>query len=880
MIAKIMPIGLKCEYAINPLGIDVLSPRLSWVLESHARKQAQTAYQILVATNLELLHEDAADMWDSGKVASDESIHIAYGGKALKSYQRCFWKVRVWDSDGNLSEWSEPAFWEMGVLYAHEWAAKWIAADLSFGDTAPLFRKSFQLDCAASKARAYICGLGYYELYINGRRVGDHVLDPAQTDYEERAFYVAYDVTDYLLTGENVVGVMLGNGWFNQSIVWGGLSYGEPRIILQMRIETEDDHIQMLATDEAWKVAEGPIISNNVYAGEVYDARQEHKGWYERGFNDRSWGQAFVVDTPTRCLCWQAVQPIKRMQTLQPVAITNPKPAVYVYDMGQNFAGWARLKISAPAGTEIKLRFAETVGEDGMIDPASTGVFATNVVQTDIYICNGNGLEVWEPHFTYHGFRYVEMTGYPGEPGFDKLEGVVVHTAVEKTGHFECSDEMLNRIHKTALWTQISNLHGIPTDCPHRERCGWLGDAHVSAEMTIYNFDIPRFWTKFVEDIETSAITRGFLPMIAPGKRTGGKASPDWGTAVVQLPWYLYLYYGDTRILLDHYETMKRWLEHLREIAERYIISIGLGDWCPPGSVEPTETPIALTSTAYFYFDTIIMAEVAQKFGKESDARDYRELAGRIKQAFNDQFFDVMQATYGSQTANCFALYLGLVPKGYEEAVAASLACDVLDKHSGHHSTGITGSRHLYWVLGCYGYGDIAQTILHQTTYPSIGYLFSLGATTFWETWGESDIDEKWGPRSLNHPMQGGFDAWFYQGIAGINPIAENPGFKHIVLQPQLIGDLIFAQAEYESIRGKIVSEWRRRKGVFEWKVSIPANTTATVYIPTADFDHIMENGTPVEQAEGVLSIKTEDEYSLLNIGSGTYNFTVLFDTI
>ena len=873
----IIPTELRCEYQINPLGIDAMNLRLSWILKSDKRNQKQTAYQVLVANSEENLKNSNGDLWDSGQVPSEQSIHIEYNGKPLNSRTKCYWKVRTWDKDGIISNWSESSFWEMGLLNQEDWKAKWIGYDCP---SAPMLRKEFTIDKPIKDARAYICGLGYYELSVNGSRIGENVLDPGQTDYEQRAFYVVYNITKNIKQGANAVGVILGDGWYNQTVVntarfgWGNVVYGKPRLIIQIYITFNDGTETLIVSDEDWKGSSGPIISNNVYAGEVYDAQLEQPGWDKPNFNDSSWGKVQILDEPGGKLVSQELPPIKRMATLKPVKLTNPKPGVYVYDMGQNYAGWVKLKVKAKKGTTIQLRFAESLFEDGMINPASTGVYATNVVQTERYTCEGTGIEIWEPHFTYHGLQYVEMTGFPGKPSLENLEGIVVYTSVGKTGEFECSDKMLNRIHKTALWTAISNIHSIVTDCPHREKCGWLGD--IIAEMLVYNLDVPLLVTKFVRDIETSR--RGGIPFdIAPGRRTGGNnPHPDWGSTFIQLPWYFYIYYGDISLARQHYEGMSIFIEHLKKISKNNIIYEGYGDFFSPGSISPTRTPIALTSTAFYYLDVKLMSKMAKVLGKEKDAENYLKLTQEIKSAFNKKFYNAENKTYGSQTGDCVALNFGLVPEGDEPAVAKSMAADVIEKHNGHHSTGHMGSRYIYNELSRYGYGDVAQKMLNQTTYPSIGDLFNRGATTFWEYWGEAEIDSTSnGVRSRNHPFQAGFDAWFYNGIAGIKPDPENPGFKHIILNPQIIGNLTFAEAYYHSIYGLIVSDWRINEGTFQWSVSIPVNTTATVYIPAKNIDNISESGIPVKNAEGVKFLKMENGKAIFIVGSGEYKFIV-----
>ena len=913
--ANLIPTYLRCEYRVNPLGIDVLKPRLSWILESGERGQKQTAYRILVASSEENLKHNKGDLWDSGKVESDQSIHIEYCGKELKSCMRCYWKVMVWDKDGKPSAYSSatgsrPAMWSMGLLKPLDWKGHWItigksairvAGKMQNEQSAPMLRREFIINKEIKEACVYVCGLGYYELNINGTKIGDHVLDPAQTDYEQRALYVVYDVTGNLKKGPNAIGVILGNGWYCQSRVWGGLSYGKPRLLLQLNITHTDGTRKSIVTNETWKAATGPILANNIYAGESYDARLEHPGWSTGGFDDCDWDNAQLIAGPggsSRCaaagrLVSQKLPPVRRMKVIKPVSMASPKPGVYVYDMGQNFAGWARLKVAAKAGTKITLRFAEIVDPNGMIDPASTGVFATGVVQTDAYICKGGpdkSGEVWEPRFTYHGFRYVEMTGFPGEPGLDSLEGIVVYSSVETVGRFTCSNELINRIHRTNLWTRISALHGIPNDCPHRERCGWLGDAHVTAEMMILNWDVAQFLTKYMGDIKTSAskeyettkygahfhdtkigIKKSGIPtMAAPGKRTCGEASPDWGSAIVQLPWYLYLYYGDERILHEYYQSMKQWVEHLRSLARDGIVSNGLGDWCPPGW--KLECPIALSSTAYYYLDTRILADAAALLGKTEDAVHYGKLANDIRAAFINNFLDKEQMTYGSQTADTLALYLGLLPEGKELAIAQSLARNVVEKHDGHSSCGIHGHRHLYWALSNYACDDVAFGILTQTSYPSFADAFQRGATTLWEYWPPTGMGKE-GRISLNHPMHGGFDAWFYYGVAGINPTPKSPGFKHIILRPNLVNQLKFASASYRSMYGTIESAWQNKDGTFQWHIVIPPNTTATVYVPAKDAKSVTEAGQPAAEAEGVKFLRMEVGTAVYEVGSGSYLF-------
>ena len=875
----IEPLELKCEYSINPLCIENKNPRLSWILNSNIRNQYQSAYRILVSSSKENIDKNIGDLWDSHKVSSGESIHVLYDGKPLGSGMHCWWKVCVWDKNDLKSEWSETASWEMGLLKPEDWKAKWISYECQ---SAPMFRKEFEITKKVKEARVYISGLGYYELSINGAKIGENVLDPAQTDFEQRTFYIIYDVTEYLKAGENAVGIMLGNGWYNQFAVnhgkygWKDVVYGKPRLIFQMLILCADGSEKLVLSDESWKGSSGPVISNNVYAGEVYDARLEQDGWDKSGFDDSHWKQVVFTESPGGKLISQKLPPIKKMENLKPISLQNPLPGVYVYDLGQNFAGWVKLKLNAPAGTGIQLRFSEALHKDGTIDPASTGVYATNVIQTDNYFCSGRGEEIWEPRFTYHGFRYVEMTGFPGKPALDNIEGVVVHTSVKKSGEFISSDTMINKLHKTALWTELSNLYGIPTDCPHREKCGWLGDAFLTSDMTIYNFDMPLFWSKYIDDIETSR--KGDIPPnIAPGRRFGG-SDPDWGAAYIQLVWNMYLYYGDKSIISDHYEGMSFFLNYLQKISVDNIIYDGIGSLFSPGKIMPAETPIEFTSTVLYYFCINAMSHMASVNGKMDDAQKYSSSAKYIKSSFNSRFFDYANKTYGCQEKNTLALSFGLVPENDEKVVAYNLYNYIVNNQMGHVSTGIFGSRYIYETLGKYGYGGFVTEILNQTTFPSYGFLFSRGATTFWENWGEKifvDRGNSGDERSRNHPFQGGFDAWFYSGIGGIIPDPDNPGFKHTILKPHVIKTLDFARTRYNSIYGILKSEWSYKDNEFMWLITIPANTTATVYVPAENPYKIWESGKLASESEGVRYREMQNGKAVFEIGSGNYTFIV-----
>ncbi|MBV9865389.1 MAG: glycoside hydrolase family 78 protein [Abitibacteriaceae bacterium] len=872
---------MRCEYAINPLGIDELHPRLSWMLASPQRGEQQTAYQVMVATTLERLNSRHPDLWDSGKVASGESVHVVYGGKPLQSRQPCYWKVRVWNRAGLVSQWSLPASWEMGLLKPQDWQAQWIGAgatednDSLTTEPSPYFRKTFTLNQQVKSARAYICGLGFYELYLNGHKVGGHVLDPNQTNYDtrnlrhllypvadetaKRVAYVTYDVTAYLKPGQNVIGVVLGNGWYNQRDrrVEGWMWYGTPRFILRLETTLQDGSRTNVSSDESWKVATGPIVHNGIFTGEIYDARLEQAGWNTSDYNDATWTLAHRVRPPVGTLRAQMAPPDKVMQTLKPIGLTNPKPDIYRFDLGQNLAGWARLRIQGPRATKITLRFIEEGGQD--------------YGQADTYILKGEGVETYEPRFTWHGFRYVEVSGAPGPLTLDNLVGRVVHSAVEPAGKFECSNPLLNHILQNYQWTQLSNLHGgVPSDCPHRERLGYTGDGQITAPAAIYNFDMARFYTKWINDIGDAQNSKtGFVPHTAPFE--GGGGGPAWGSAYVLMPWYVYLYYGDRKVLQDHYAGMKAWVQYLSTRTNQAGIvdkeepgGWCLGDWCTPDKLE---LPPTLVNTSYYAHVAQVMADAAQVLGKSDDQTYFSALAAQIAANINRQFLDKTQGQYsiGRQGADAFPLAFGLVPVIDKENVFRHLLNNTLN--NAHFDTGILATPLLLDALTQNGQANTAYALLNQTTFPSYGDAINKGATTLWENWN--------GAASHNHPMFGSVCRWFYSDVAGINPDPQQPGFKHILIRPQIVGDLTYARAEYRSLYGTIKSGWAKANGLLKLSVDIPANCTATVFLPGKAANEVKESGLPISQAQAVKFLRSENGQVAYAVGSGHYEFTV-----
>ncbi|MCX6877426.1 MAG: glycoside hydrolase family 78 protein [Verrucomicrobia bacterium] len=879
------PSRLRCEYLVDPLGIDVAKPRLSWVIEersqsSEDRGQKQSGYQVLVASTPESLAKDQGDLWDSGKVESDQSIQVEYSGKLLGSRLACHWKVRVWDKGGKASAWSAPAGWSMGLLNPQDFKAKWIGAPTDAPiEPAPLLRKTFSLDKKIERATAYISGLGYYELTLNGQKVGDHVLDPKFTRYDRRVLYVTYDMTRQLKNGNNAMGVMLGNGWYNYHVKnpWSFDTApwrAKPKMLLQLEIAFADGSTQTIISDESWKYSTGPIQFDGMLSGEVYDARLEKEGWNTAGYDDSKWVAAKVVDAPKGKLSAQMVQPIRVTEVLKPVKVSQPKPGVYLYDMGQNIAGTARLAVTGPAGTEVKIQYAELLHDDGTLNPDRIKVFCQSAeFQTERYVLKGKGTEIWQSRFMYHGFQYVQVTGFPGEPKLADLEALVMHTDLENAGTFECSNELLNKIQHCTRWSYLNNFHGHPTDCPNREKIGWTGDAHVAAETGLYNFDASAAYTQWMLDFKDEQRDSGELPGIVPtggwGYQWGG--GPGWTSAYVLIPWYMYQYRGDIRLLAEHYENLKRYVDYLTSMAKNGIVGIDPGDW----SVAKTETPVEVTSTGYYYCDAVIVSKMAGILGQPDDAAKYAQLAAAIRQAFNREFLNGQTKQYanGSQTALSCALYQGLVEPADVDTVLDNLVANV-EMQGNHLDCGILGTKYLLHVLANNGRADVAFKVTAQTTQPSWGYWIKQGATTLWEKWDDSD-------GSHNHVMFGDVSAWFFKSLAGICPDESGPGFKKIIIKPAIVGDLTWVKCGYDSIHGRIVSNWKLDAGKLTMEVTIPMNTTATVYVPSKDAAGVTESNKLAARAQGVKFLRMENGAAVYEVGSGTYRFqSTLTETI
>jgi alpha-L-rhamnosidase len=720
----------------------------------------------------------------------------------------------------------------------------------------------------AVRARAYVCGLGYSELRLNGHKVGRNVLDPAWTTYDKRALYDTYDVTGYLQPGPNAVAVMLGQGWFKATV-----------LLIQINIELEGGEKVQLVSDASWKGTNGPIVENSVYNGETYDARLESPGWDRPGYEDGRWSAAEVVAGPKGVLSAQLMPPIQVVDTIVPLKMASPRPGVYVYDMGQNFIGWAQLRVRGPRGTAVRLRFAELLYDNGMINQENLRAARA----ADVYILKGEGEEVWEPRFTYHGFRYVELSGFPGVPAVNSVRGRVVHSAVEPVGSFACSKPVLNSLQRIIIWGQKTNLHSIPTDCCQRdERMGWMGDAQGTAEEAIYNFDMAAFYTNFLRDIRDVQDEKGTITDTVPHIWGSRPADPAWGTAYPLIAWYVYQYYGDRRILEENYDGIKKYVEFLRTRTENGLVKFSYyGDW-----VAVDRTPGDIVSSFYYYYDVKVLAEMAKVLGKEADAKAYEDLAAAIKTAFHREYFDPEIRGYanGTQTANALPLFLDLVPEKMRGAVWGSLFDNIVYKNNSHLTTGIIGTKYIMELLTNNDNSDLAYDIATQTTYPSWGYMIENGATTLWELW-----QLRQGPsmNSHNHPMFGSVGSWLYKALSGINLAPGSVGFEKIRIAPQTVRDLSYAAGSTRTVRGDVSSSWSRDAQGLRLEVVIPVGSEAEVVIPKFNLENIVikEGGQVVWDGQGykagvqgIRSIEKAQTGFLIKIGSGRYTFNLQGD--
>ena len=1038
------PVHLRCEYLENPVGLDVAAPHFSWQSDSSERDWSQSAYEILVASNDDSLRSGKADVWDSGKVNSADSVGIAYHGPALESRKRYYWKVRVWDAAGGVSESVDAAWWETGLIHPANWKAKWvrwknpeddedrkgirwiwlpgqdamaavpntvatfrvtvniaekaksavlflathgnfivkvnghevdaksrwttfdrrdISDDLAVGSnsievtvTAPrppefgsnpgakttkaalaalvkitrsngntirfptnqhwkanldktsrwqaahvvadltdkrlgdpgelpqpaaYLRRTLVVSKNAQRARLYVTALGSYRVFLNGTRVGADVLTPDFTDYRKRVLYQAYDVSSLLVSGNNVISALLGDGWYGSGLTWIGRHFFPPpdRFLAQLELDYTDGSHNTVVTDESWKAAASPILRSDIYAGEFYDARLEQSDWEKPGFDDSKWKPTAVAETPSIAISSAITAPARVITTLNPKSVTPIPNGAYVFDMGQNMVGWVTLKVKGEPGTKVQLRFAEILNPDGTIYTANL----RNADATDVYILKGGDEETFAPHFTFHGFRYVEVTGYPGPPTLDAINGDVVSSASgDPVAKLTTSSDLVNRMWSIGIWGQRGNFLSIPTDCPQRdERLGWMGDAGVFWRTGSYNFDIASFSQKFIQDIVDAQGPQGEFTNVSPntlplgGGETEGTSArnegmvgaPGWGDAGVIVPWTTWVQYGDKAVIEENWDAMQRWMEFIQSRNPDFLRKNGVGpnfaDWLAP---DPN-TNKDLLATAYWALIANMMSQMAHAVGKQDDAKRYDEVVQSIRMAFQKAYIqDDGQVGTGTQTSYVVALYTKMAPATLEPLLVDKLVKDI-ETRNWHLSTGFLGTPFLLFTLANHGRSDVAYRLLLNDTYPSWGYMLSKGATTWWERWNGDSGDPAM--NSFNHYAFGSVMAWVYRYASGIDTTLDSPGFKEIIVHPRLDASMTSARLEYESIYGKIVSDWKGTPaGPFVLKVTIPANTAAKVFVPAIAGAHLIENGTP-------LNTEPEDGSYAVRVGSGTYNFEV-----
>jgi alpha-L-rhamnosidase len=877
---------LRCNGIINPIGIDDAHPALSWKIASSARGEKQTAYQIVVS--LTENDTERAPVWNSGKVMSEQSVLVPCGGPVLENGKRYFWKVKVWDRNGKESPYSVAQFWEMTVNTQH-FTAEWISAPAVFdfqklnrhryamikGEThdflepMPLLRKKFDLKQNIAKATVYVAAPGFFELFINGKKVSDDILNPAFTNYDKTVLFSTYDVTSFLKSGANAMGVMLGNGWYNSTSkeVWGfdkAPWRNLPALKLQLEITYDNAEKQIVSTDTHWLATTGPTLFTALRQGEYYDARLEVPRWSEAEADEKNWQPVRRVAGPIGTLRPQKQPPVQVTQVLDAVNSQRLANGHIVYDFGQNMAGFVSLNVAGKAGSRLQFKYAEMVDANGAADQSNiNNLLADSLFQVDRYTLKGGGDEQWSPRFVYHGFRYVEVWADGELPQLKSIQAKAVSTAFESVGEFTCSSEIVNKIQQATRWSYRNNFVGFPTDCPQREKNGWTGDAQLACEGGLTNFNAITAYQKWLGDIREEQQPNGSLPGIIPTPGWGyyWGNGPAWDIACIVIPWTTYQYTGDRRILQDNFTTMKKYVDYVHTRSPDYIADFGLGDWIP---VE-TETPVGVTSTGYFYYGAATVAKAAGLLGNAADQQAYQALAAKIKEAFHKKYYNPKTQTYanGSQTALSAALFHGLVPDNLVNAIRKKLVQAVHVKND-HIDTGILGARYLPHALTDASEANLALNVITQTTYPSWGYWLAKGATTQWEDWK--------GEWSLNHIMFGDMSSWFYKALAGIRPDDNVPGFKHFIIKTESTETLQWAKGKYESAYGTLSSEWKNENGMFVHDIEVPVNTTATYYAPTGKATNLKESGKTIA-SQGIRIAGTEKGRVVLELEPGKYHF-------
>jgi len=882
-------VDLCCEYKRNPIGIGVRHPRISWRLESDERSVIQTAY--LVEAALDAAFETV--IWSSGKVLSDQSVHLELDQLDVSSCTRYYYRVKSWSNKGDISDWSDAAYWETGILNRAEWQAQWIGASTdgtaNHSERSPLLRRSFQVKPDVAKARIYATALGLYELEINGARVGQDYFTPGWTSYHHRLQVQAYDVTEMLQEGSNAIGAKLGKGWFSGNLGWQGQNnvYGSQiALFVQMHITYTDGSSDIITTDDQWQAAGGPILMSELYHGETYDARLEQPGWSTASFNSDAWKHARIIEHSLDMLIAQENDPVRKMEELKPIALIKTPKGETVVDFGQNMVGWVRFTVRGEAGSLVEINHAEVLDSEG-------NFYTENMRSAKVtirYTLKGAESETYEPLFTFQGFRYIRLIGFNEPIRLEDFTGVVLHTDMAPTGAFRCSDTLINQLQHNIEWGLKGNFLDVPTDCPQRdERLGWTGDAQMFVRTAVYLRHTASFFTKWSRDLAADQRKDGGVPFVIPHVLGDNEhSSAAWGDAAVIIPWTVYLAYGDKRILAEQYDSMKAWVSYIREQGEHeYLWNTGFhyGDWL--GLDSKFDSYIGATdkdyiATAFYAYSTSLLHKAASVLGKTEDAKYYEELYNNIATAYAEEFVTPSgRLSVPTQTAQVLGLMFGLLEGKAKDRAIAKLM-ELLEVSKFHLTTGFVGTPYLNHVLSDNGQLEAAYRLLFQQDYPSWLYQVTKGATTIWEHWDGIKADGSFWSKdmnSFNHYAYGAIGDWLYRCVAGIDTDEEKAGYKHIMIRPQPGSALTWAEGSFESMYGVIRSSWKRSEdGAMELHVTIPPNTTAEIVLPGADRRFVKEGGAALEQAEGLTAVKEHADLGgtgvSIRAGSGNYRFT------
>lgn len=891
--ATIRPSALRCDARVQPLGVQTAIPAFSWIpVATHPgmRNLSQTGYQLLVASSPADLARNDGDMWDSGHVSDASGLRHIYAGRPLASHTTYWWKVRVWDQNGHASAWSAPQQFTMGMLHPYDWTARWIAASpnvlganpITSAAALPVFRHNFIIHGTVKQALLFISGLGQYDAHLNGAPVTASVLNPGWTNYRKTTLYNTFDVTHQLRQGNNVIAVLLGNGMYNVPKTphryqkFRG-TFGPPKLIAQLIVTFTDGHTETIATGGHWKTAKSPVIFSQTYGGEDYDARIL-PNWDKLTLNDSAWANATIVPGPGGALQAQRIPPIRVMHIYHPVRVAKIMPGVTVYDLGQNFSGWPVITVEGPAGSSVKLIPGEQITPTGTVSQRSMGggpIWFT-------YILNGHGVEHWHPRFSYTGFRYVQVETIPApgsviHPRVLSLSGAFIHSSARITGSFHTSDILFDRIHRLIDMAIRSNTQSLLTDCPHREKLGWLEQTHLMGTSLFYGHNLNTLYQKMANDIAEAQRSDGLVPEIAPEYVVFGdgfRDSPEWGSAVILSPWTDYRFTGNPRILATHYSAMQAYLNYLGSEAKNHILSEGLGDWYdlgpkPPGYAQLTGMKV--TATATYFRDLSVMQKIAALLDKPADVTYYKNLAAEVKTSYNQELLHLATNEYdrGSQTANGMSLAVGLVPANRRAAVLNNLVADI-HAHNNHLTSGDIGFHYVLEALREGGRSNVICAMLSQTTPPSYGYQLKMGATTLTEAWNANPAN------SQDHFMLGDAEQWFYQGLAGIQFNMAKPHGQQIILHPQFVCGVASTSASYQSVLGRIAISWHRTATQTEISAVIPVGQTALIYVPGASAAGITESGHPAAKSPGVTWLRSSGPDQVFSIESGVYHFVSL----